>query len=100
MAFYFHPSLYIDSLYAGIYRLAQLQDWPVRWPLQDDSRLLIGYSVSQTIEVIRLRVAVNLPEDPQTDHSPMTPTNLFCQIEHRLPNTQPLTLIDVIPTQC
>ena len=34
--------------------------------------LLIGYRVSQTIDIICPHVAVNLPQDPQTGHSPMT----------------------------
>ena len=52
------------------------------------------------IEVIRPRLAVTRPPGPHTGHSPMThPPKLSCQIERRHSNTQPFTIIDVIPRQ-
>ena len=57
---------------AGIYRFSRVQDWRVRWPLQDDSHLLIGYRVSQTTDVISPRVAVTISQDPHTGHCLMT----------------------------
>ena len=76
---------------------ARLQDWPLRWPLQDDSRLLIGYRVSQTIDVIRPRVAVTRPTGPAHGSIPHdSSTNLSCQIERRLSHTQLLTLTHAV----
>ena len=54
------------------------------------------------IDVIRPHVAVTRPPGPHTGQPPppMThPPKLSCQIERRHSNTQPFTLIDIIPRQ-